>query len=73
MTPQMNYQPPPPPKSNVMTTVAAAASVASVAFSLFLLYQVYGLKDDSLHKNEVLQGEIDTLKESSTAMTATSR
>jgi chromosome segregation ATPase len=73
MTPQMNYQPPPPPKTNVMTTVAVAAIVASIAANLFLLYQVNGLKDDSLHNKEVLQGEIDTLKENSTAMTAAQR
>jgi chromosome segregation ATPase len=73
MTPQMNYQAPPPNKPNVMTTVAVAAIVASIAANLFLLYQVNGLKDDSLHKNEVLQGEIDTLKENSTAMTASQR
>lgn len=73
MTPQMNYQAPPPPKTNVMTTVAVAAIVASIAANLFLLYQVNGLKDDSLHNKEVLQGEIDTLKENSTAMTAAQR
>jgi len=70
----MNYQAPPPPdKSNVMTTVAIAAIVASIAANLFLLYQVNTLKDESAHSREVMQGEIDTLKESSTAMTAASR
>lgn len=73
-SPQMNYQAPPPPgKSNVMTTVAIAAIVASIAANLFLLYQVNGLKDESAHSREVLQGEIDTLKENSTAMTAAQR
>jgi len=70
----MNYQAPPPPdKSNVMTTVAIAAIVASIAANLFLLNQVNTLKDESAHSREVMQGEIDTLKESSTAMTAASR
>src|SRR5271170_1986302 len=73
MTPQMNYQAPPPAKTNVMTTVAVAAIVASIAFSFFLLYQVNGLKDDTAHSREVLQGEIDTLKENSSAMTAAQR
>src|ERR1700742_3548179 len=72
-SPHMNYQAPPPEKSNVMTTVAIAAIVASIAANLFLLYQVNGLKDDSAHQREVLQGEIDTLKENSTAMTAAQR
>lgn len=70
----MNYQiPPPNNKANTMTVVAVAAIVASIAANLFLLYQVNGLKDESAHSREVLQGEIDTLKESSTAMTAASR
>ena len=71
----MNYQAPPPPqdKTSVMTTVAVAAIVASIAANLFLLYQVNSLKDDTAHSREVMQGEIDTLKESSTAMTASSR
>ncbi len=70
----MNYQAPPPNnKPSVMTTVAIAAIVASIAANLFLLYQVNGLKDDSLKNKEILQGEIDTLKENSTAMTAAQR
>jgi chromosome segregation ATPase len=70
----MNYQAPPPnDKGSVMTTVAIAAIVASIAANLFLLYQVNSLKDDTAHSREVMQGEIDTLKESSTAMTAASR
>jgi uncharacterized phage infection (PIP) family protein YhgE len=69
----MNYQAPPPPKSNTMTIVAVAAIAASVLANIFLLVQVNGLKDDSQHAREVLQGEIDTLKENSTAMTASQR
>lgn len=70
----MNYQAPPPNnQSSVMTTVAIAAIVASIAANLFLLYQVNGLKDDFKHSNDTLQGEIDTLKENSTAMTAAQR
>jgi hypothetical protein len=72
-SPQMNYQAPPPPKSNTMTIVAIAAIAASVLANIFLLVQVNGLKDDSQHSREVLQGEIDTLKENSTAMTAAQR
>src|ERR1700742_4053428 len=72
MSSPMNYQPP-PEKSNTMTIVAVAAILASIAANLFLLYQVNGLKDEDAHAREVLQGEIDTLKENSTAMTATQR
>jgi chromosome segregation ATPase len=56
-----------------MAIVAVAAIVASIAANLFLLYQVNGLKDESAHAREVLQGQIDTLKENSTAMTAAQR
>lgn len=70
----MHYQAPPPNNSaNTMTVVAIAAIVASIAANIFLLYKVNNMQDDSAHSREVLQGEIDTLKESSTAMTATSR
>lgn len=70
----MNYQAPPPNNNaSVMQTVAIAAIVASIAANLFLLYQVNSLKDESSHAREVLQGEIDTLKETSTAMTAAQR
>jgi hypothetical protein len=69
----MNYQTPPPPKSNTMMVVVVAAIVASIAANLFLLYQINGMKDDTAHSREVLQGEIDTLKENDTAMTATQR
>ena len=74
-SPYPNYQAPPPPNNNasVMTTVAIAAIVASIAANLFLLYQVNSLKDETAHSREVLQGEIDTLKETSTAMTAAQR
>jgi chromosome segregation ATPase len=74
MTPQMNYQAPPPNNgASTMTVVAIAAIVASIAANIFLLYKVNNMQDDSAHAREVLQGEIDTLKESSTAMTASSR
>ena len=69
----MNYQAPPPNKSNTMTIVAVAAIAASVLANIVLLVQVNGLKDDYLHSKELLQGEIDTLKENSTAMTAAQR
>lgn len=74
MSSPQNYQySPPPNKSNTMTVVAIAAIAASVLANIFLLVQVNGLKDDSQHSREVLQGEIDTLKENSTAMTAAQR
>ena len=71
----MNYQAPPPPanNSNVMTTVAICAIAASIAANLFLLYQVNGLKDDTAKSQNALQAQIDTLRESGTAMTAAQR
>jgi chromosome segregation ATPase len=74
MSSPQNYQySPPPNKSNTMMVVAVAAIAASVLANIFLLVQVNGLKDDSQHSREVLQGEIDTLRENSTAMTAAQR
>jgi len=73
-SPQMNYQAPPPNnKGSVITTVAIAGMAASIAASLFLMYQINGMKDEAEHSRTVLQGEIDTLKESSTAISAASR
>ena len=70
----MNYQAPPPNnKGSVITTVAIAGMAASIAASLFLMYQINGMKDEAEHSRTVLQGEIDTLKESSTAISAASR
>jgi hypothetical protein len=73
-SPQMNYQAPPPGnKSGILTALAGAGIVAALACNGFLLYQVSGLRDESAHAREVIQGEIDTLKENSTAMTAAQR
>jgi hypothetical protein len=70
----MNYQAPPPNNNaGIMQTVAIAAIIASIAANLFLLYEFNGMKDESAHSREVLQGEIDTLKETNTAMTVTQR
>jgi hypothetical protein len=67
--------PPPPPSSNagMMTALAAGAIVASLAFNGFLLYELHDLRTDTAKSNEIMQNEIETLKENSTAMTATQR
>ena len=56
-----------------MTVVAICAIGASIVANIFLLYKVNNMQDETAHSREVLQGEIDTLKETSTAMTATQR
>jgi hypothetical protein len=73
--PQYQYPAPPPPnqKSNLMTALAAGAIVASLACNGFLLYQVHDLTLDTAKGREIMQNEIETLKENSTAMTATQR
>ncbi len=73
--PQYPYPAPPPPSnnSNMMTALAAGAIIASLAASGFLLYQVHDLRMDTAKGREVMQNEIDTLKENSTVMTATQR
>jgi chromosome segregation ATPase len=74
--PQYPYPaPPPPPSSNssMMTALAAGAIVASLAFNGFLLYEIHDLKTDTAKGREIMQNEIETLKENSTVMTATQR
>jgi uncharacterized phage infection (PIP) family protein YhgE len=77
--PQYPYPPPPPPpaaptpNSSMMTALAAGAIVASLAANAFLLYQVHDLRTENAKTNEIVQNEIDTLKENSTAMTASQR
>jgi chromosome segregation ATPase len=57
----------------MMTALAAGAIVASLAFNGFLLYEIHDLKTDTTKSNEIMQNEIETLKENSTVMTATQR
>jgi chromosome segregation ATPase len=74
--PQYPYPaPPPPPSSNssIMTALAAGAIVASLAFNGFLLYELHDLRTETAKSGEIMQNEIETLKENSTVMTATQR
>ncbi|HTA41016.1 MAG TPA: hypothetical protein VK789_01140 [Bryobacteraceae bacterium] len=74
--PQYPYPAPPPPttsNSNMKTALAAGAIIASLAANGFLLYQVHDLRTDTAKGREIMQNEIDTLKENSTVMTATQR
>jgi hypothetical protein len=75
-TPQYPYAPPPPPQdhnSSLKTAIAAGAIVASLAANAFLLYQVHDLGVETAKGREVMQNEIDTLKENSTVMTEAQR
>ncbi len=75
-TPQYPYPAPPPPQtgnSNLKTALAAGAIIASLAANGFLLYQLHDLKTDTDKGREIMQSEIDTIKENSTVMTATQR
>ncbi len=74
--PQYPYPAPPPPpsgESNIKMALAAGAIVASLALNGFLLFQVHDIRTDFDKGREVMQNEIDTIKENSTAMTATQR
>jgi hypothetical protein len=73
--PQYPYPAPPPPghNSSMKTALAAGAIVASLAANGFLLWQVKDLRVDTSKGREIMQNEIDTLKENSTVMTATQR
>jgi chromosome segregation ATPase len=76
-SPQYPYAPPPPPPqdnaSRFRMALAAGAIIASLAANGFLLYQVHGLQTDSDKNREIMQNEIDTIKENSTVMTAAQR
>jgi chromosome segregation ATPase len=74
--PQYQYPAPPPPassNSSVMTALAAGAIVASLAFNGFLLYELHDLRTETAKSGDIMQNEIETLKENSTVMTATQR
>jgi hypothetical protein len=72
--PQYPYPPMPPNNSsNLKAAIAAGAIVASLAANAFLLYQVHDLSLETAKGREVMQNEIDTLKENSTVTTATQR
>lgn len=77
MTPQYPpYAPPPPPppsNSNLHLALAAGGIVASLAFCGFLLYQIHDLQTEMVRNRELIQNEIDTIKENSTEMTAAQR
>jgi chromosome segregation ATPase len=73
--PQYPYPAPPPPapNSSLKTALAAGAIVASLAANGFLLWQVHDLRTDTSKGRDIMQSEIDTIKENSTVMTATQR
>lgn len=73
--PQYPYPVPPPSGSNshLKTALATGAIVASLAANAFLLWQVHDLTLDTAKGREIMQSEIDTLKENSTVMSATQR
>ena len=73
--PQYPYPAPPPPapNSSLKTALAAGAIVASLAANGFLLWQVHDLRTDTSKNRDIMQNEIDTIKENSTVMTATQR
>jgi chromosome segregation ATPase len=78
-SPQYPYPPqppsgyPPPESSNLKTALAAGAIIASLAANGFLLYQVNDIRKEAARRDEVVQNQIETLKENSTVMTAAQR
>jgi len=72
--PPPNYGPPPSSgNSNLVLALLGGAIVASLAANGYLMYQVHDLREDSAHNQEIVQKEIDTVKENSTVMTAAQR
>ncbi|MEP6714091.1 MAG: hypothetical protein ABJC09_00875 [Terriglobia bacterium] len=74
-SPQYTYPSPPPPdtSSRLKMALAAGAIIASLAANGFLLYEVHNLQADTDKNREIMQNEIDTIKENSTVMTASQR
>jgi chromosome segregation ATPase len=79
-SPQYPYAPPPPPPydpgsggSNLKMALAAGAIVALFLASGYLFFQVRDLRAENAHNQEIIQNEIDTIKENSTVMTAAQR
>lgn len=68
--PNYGAPPPPPQGSNLKTAMAAGAIVASLAANVFLLFQVRDLQTLTAKNQEIVQNQIDTIKENSTVMTA---
>ena len=72
--PPPNYGPPPSSgNSNLVLALSAGAIVASLAANGYLMYQIHDMREDSAHNQEIVQNEIDTVKENSTVMTAAQR
>lgn len=73
--PQYPYPAPPPhdDKAKTMTAIAVGGVVASLAFSAFLLFQVHDLSVETAKNHDLMQNEIDTLKENTSVTTATQR
>jgi uncharacterized phage infection (PIP) family protein YhgE len=74
--PQYPYPAPPPmheEKSPLKAALATGAIVASLVCNGFLLYQVHDLSTDTAKNRDTMQSEIDTLKDTNTAMTASQR
>ena len=72
-TPQYPYPPPPQGNSNLKSALMGGAIVASLAANGFLLFQVNDLRTETAKGREVIQAQIDTIKESTTVTTATQR
>ncbi|MGD1073482.1 MAG: hypothetical protein ABSB15_25505 [Bryobacteraceae bacterium] len=76
MTPQYPPYAPPPPapsNSNLHLALAAGGIIASLAFCGFLLVQIHDLQQEMGRNRELIQNEIETLKENNTEMTAAQR
>lgn len=65
--------PPPPQGSNLKTALAGGAVVASLVANVFLFVQMRDMKADEGKNRELMQAQIEMLKENTTVMTAAQR
>jgi hypothetical protein len=72
--PHYSYPVPPPDNGpNMKMALATGAIIASLAANGFLLWQVHSLRVDESHNQQIVQSQIETIKETSTEMTAAQR
>lgn len=85
-SPQYPYPPQPPPPaptyyapppesggSNLKTALAVGAIAASLLGNVYLMFQIHDMKAAAAHTQDVVQSQIEAIKESSTQMTAAQR
>ena len=73
MTEPTAYYQPEPNKSNVKTALVGGALAALLVSNVYLFIQLHDMKADAVKSHDALEAEVESLKENSTEVVATSR